>query len=153
MDLSHPYYHWRLCERFEGGCGFGQAASGFHAARWPQSDFCLVADSEHDRVLELTARLPGPGGERSGEVRILCNNVPVERVTLGSRWQRVRVGIPRGNLRRGVNRVRIEWPALPAAGDLAVREIRRGLEEGIPVDLHPVFGDLFRLRVGDGETR
>lgn len=146
-DLSHPYYHWRMCERFEGGGGFGQAASGFHAARWPRSDFCLVASAQHDLDLDITARLPGPGGERADDIQIACNGVRVDDIRLGSRWQRLRVRVPRERLQRGINRLGIYWPALSATGNDAVASIREGLEQGIPVDLHPVFGELFRLRV------
>ncbi len=146
VDLLHPPYHWRRMDRFEGLGGFGQDASALYQARWPVSHFCLVAEGIEPVRLALTARLPRVATDRAGELAVAVNGAPVGRAPLTDRWSRATLDLPPGRLRRGFNRVTLRWPALPAEGDAALAEIARRLDQAIPTDLHPVFGELFALR-------
>jgi hypothetical protein len=146
VDLLHPPYHWRWLDRYEGGSGFGQDAGALYRARWPASHFCLVAEGVEAVRLALTARLPRVAGDRAGELAVAVNGAPVGRAPLTDRWSRATLDLPPGRLRRGFNRVTLRWPALPAEGDAALAQIARRLDQGIPTDLHPVFGELFTLR-------
>ena len=146
VDLVSAPYHWRRMDRHEGGSGFGQDASALYRARWPASHFCLVATGGEAVRLTLTARLPRVASDRTGEVGVDVNATPVGVAGLTDRWSRTTLDIPAGRLRRGFNRVTLRWPALPADGDAALAQILRRLEQGIPTDLHPVFGEVFALR-------
>ena len=143
VDLVSAPYHWRRMDRHEGGSGFGQDASALYRARWPASHFCLVATGGEAVRLTLTARLPRVASDRTGEVGVDVNATPVGVARLIDRWSRTTLDIPAGRLRRGFNRVTLRWPALPADGDAALAQILRRLEQGIPTDLHPVFGEVF----------
>jgi hypothetical protein len=44
------------------------------------------------------------------------------------------------------------WPDLPAATDSFLDEIARRLECGLPTDFHPVFGEVFELKMSFEET-
>ena len=146
VDLVSAPYHWRRMDRHEGGSGFGQDASALYRARWPASHFCRVATGGEAVRLTLTARLPRVASDRTGEVGVDVNATPVGVAGLTDRWSRTTVDVPAGRLRRGFNRVTLRWPALPADGDAALAQILRRLEQGIPTDLHPVFGEVFALR-------
>jgi len=87
---------------------------------------------------------------RTGEVGVDVNATPVGVAGLTDRWTRTTLDIPAGRLRRGFNRVTLRWPALPADGDAALAQILRRLEQGIPTDLHPVFGEVFAFRAHGG---
>ena len=65
---------------------------------------------------------------------------------LTDRWSRSRFEIAPGRLRRGFNRITLRWPPLPTEGDAALAQIVARLEQGLPTDLHPVFGEVAVLR-------
>ncbi len=146
VDLVSAPYHWRRMDRHERSSGFGQDASALYRARWPASHFCLVAAGGGAVRLTLTARLPAVASDRTGEVGVDVNGTPVGVAGLTDRWSRATLDVPAGRLRRGFNRVTLRWPALPADGDAALAQILQRLEQGIPTDLHPVFGEVFALR-------
>lgn len=146
VDLIRAPYHWRRLDRYDGGGGFGQEACAFYRARWPASHFCLVADGAQGVRLELTARLRRVEAERGGEVVIELNRAPVGTAMLTHGWTRATLSVPAARLRRGLNRVTLRWPDLPPEGDAALGQILARLEQGVPTDLHPVFGEVFALR-------
>jgi hypothetical protein len=145
VDLLHPRYHWRSLGRDDSG-GFGHTVCAFYRARWPVSQFCLVADGIHGAHLQLTARLPRVESTRSGDVGVEVNGQMLGGTALSPRWSRTTFEISAGRLRRGFNRVTLGWPALPAEGDAALAQILGRLEQGLPTDLHPVFGEVAVLR-------
>jgi len=49
-------------------------------------------------------------------------------------------------MRRGINDLTVEWPALPEVGAAAMAEAVIRLERGLVADAHPVFGELFSLQ-------
>jgi hypothetical protein len=145
VDLARGRYHWRLLDRYEGSAGFAQQACAFYRARWPVSHFCLVADGAVSVRLALTARLPRVDTERAAEITIEVNDTAVGRAALTHRWTCSTLDVPAARLRRGFNRVSLRWPALPPDGDAALARICERLDLGVPVDLHPVFGEVFSL--------
>lgn len=60
-------------------------------------------------------------------------------------WRRHHFVIENGLVRPGLNRLTLTWPALPAEGDAAIGQILARLEQGVPTELHPIFGKLFAL--------
>jgi hypothetical protein len=152
VDLIHPRYHWRSLDRYDGG-GFGHAVCAFYRARWPVSHFCLVGDGIYGARLQLTARLPRVQSVRSGDVVLDVNDEALGEAALTHRWSRAVFEIDAGRLRRGFNRVTLRWPALPAEGDAALAQILTRLEQGLPTDLHPVFGEVAVLRATQQAAR
>ena len=152
VDLIHPRHHWRSLDRYDGG-GFGHAARAFYRARWPVSHFCLVGDGIRGARLQLTARLPRVESVRTGEVVVQVNEESLGVATLTDRWSRSIFEIAATHLRRGFNRVTLRWPALPAEGDAALAQIVGRLEQGLPIDLHPAFGDVAVLRATSDDSR
>jgi hypothetical protein len=55
------------------------------------------------------------------------------------------LNVGRESLRIGANKVSIHWPRLGANGDAVMNQIRERLEQGVPANLHPVFGELQSL--------
>jgi hypothetical protein len=147
VDLIHPRYHWRLLDRFDGEGGFGhRGGAAFYRARWPCSHFCLVADGVRGGRLQLTARVPRVESARTGEVGLEVNGEALGGAALTDRWRRSTFEIAAGCLHRGFNRITLRWPPLPAEGDAALAQIVARLAQGVPTDLHPVFGEVAVLR-------
>jgi len=131
-------------------------------------------------IVEVTARLPAIEGwpeERTGELTVEVAGTPDEvagtpdevagtvevgtvevagtvelgTVPLEERWSRRQLRLPRRRLPAGLHRLTLRWPPLPPAGDAARAGALRRLEAGIEADLHPIFGELFALRVRVGK--
>ena len=56
--------------------------------------------------------------------------------------------VPRKRVKPGINRLAVAWPPLPPQCDAAAQAILARLEAGVPADFHPVFGEVFSLKVG-----
>lgn len=146
VELVNPHYLWAVADSRGQEAGLGLEGHAYHRARWGASHFCLPLRAPNALRLHCTARLPSPVERRKGTVRLLVNGEAAGGLDLDDRWQRGIVHVSRGLLRAGYNRITLRWPALPEVGDLALQEIRRRLHEGLPADLHPVFGEVFSLR-------
>jgi len=79
-------------------------------------------------------------------VRIDVGGAQVAALTLGARWTRHDFSASRSLLQPGMNRVQVSWPP-PGLGDAPLSRIASRLELGLPVDLHPVFGEISSFRV------
>ena len=145
VDLSRPEYHWRVDDRYQDAGGFANDAKLPYRARWPVSDFCLPTDGVADLCLTLVARRPI--SDEVGDVTVSVNGTMVGLLRLGREWARTTLPIAGETLQRGFNKVSLHWPALPSDGDRIRNEIIERLSSGIPVDLHPVFGEVFSLTV------
>lgn len=145
VDLLDPMYHWIPRELHASRSSFNNSRYLYYRALWPTSHFCLVWDESGDVRLQLTGRLPGTGMSRADTVVICLNGARRYAVDLTDRWTAHTITLGREHLREGINRLTLEWPLPPPVGDAAIRETVRRLEQGIPTDLHPVFGELFRL--------
>jgi hypothetical protein len=80
---------------------------------------------------------PAAGPDGSG--------VRVAKLVVNSSWSRHRLRLPADRLSRGVHRLRLRWPELPATGEAALATARRRLELGRESEIHPVFGELASL--------
>lgn len=145
VDLLNPMYHWSINDLRASLGSFTHPRYLYYRALWPTSHFCLVSAEADDVRLELTGRLPGAGLPRAGTLGICLNGARRGAVDLNERWTSHAITLPRAHLRGGINRLTLEWPSPPPVGDTAIEETVRRLEQGIPTDLHPVFGELFRL--------
>lgn len=146
-DLCHPAHHWSLAERQQEGGGYGTGVRALLRARWPCSHFCFVSEACRVLRLQVTARLPLLRGERAADLELLVNGNQLGRMRLETRWTQGVFDLPVDLLVAGYNKLTLEWPPLPAEGDIALQTIVERLETGIPVDLHPLFGELYALRI------
>jgi hypothetical protein len=150
VDLLRPVYQWGLTDQPRANSSLRHNPPAFYPARWPRSHFCLVAEGGGALRLELTARLPVVEHARAGELQVSVEGRPVARVPLDGSWRAHRVEVPADLLRRGINRLTLEWPPLPPEGDAALARIGRRLDQRVGVDLLPAFGEVMTLRaVGD----
>lgn len=81
------------------------------------SEFDFYVVRLDSRAMTVIGRPYAPNGEAViGSLRIFVNGVPLPEVAVRAGWERYQVPIPTRILRRGPNRVRIEYP--PADADL-----------------------------------
>jgi hypothetical protein len=151
-ELSRAPYLWEPLARFYPEAMAVRDLSGRAAFRtpWPESSFCLLASGEEDLTFDLTLRLPPiPGIEpgRTGQVLLDLGGRPAGTLAVTGRWSRASLRVRRDHLRPGLNRLTLRWPPPPPDGDRALEAAIRRLEEGIEADLHPVFGEVFSLKV------
>lgn len=150
VDLADPYWHWEPLERF-----FPEvmrfediAERATLRAPWPETSFCLVVDEPREVDLELAARAPA---RNEGEIGVLLDGRPAGTLRVGERWTRSQLRLPAGLLGAGLHRLTLRWPGLPpSAGDNPLLPAIERLELGLPADLHPVFGEVWSLRAGEG---
>lgn len=149
LDLAASRFHAEPLARFYPELiGERDAAlRAHHRAPWPESSFVLVADRPRDLSIALTARLPegDEGAERRGTVRVEVNGRWAGNLPLGSRWSTRSLTLAGALLRPGLNRLTLRWPPPPPRGEAALEAALRRLEEGLPADLHPVFGEVWSL--------
>jgi hypothetical protein len=158
LDLLSPLYLWNPLERF-----FPEVMETADLPEratlrcpWPEVSFCRVATAGEVQRLRLTARLPpipGDGGERPpAALTVWVDQEAVALLDLHGHWTRHTVRLPPAP-HSGLSRLTLRWPPLPAhrldqgMGEAALEEILRRLEEGQEADLHPIFGELARLRL------
>jgi hypothetical protein len=141
VDLAAAYWQWEPLERF-----FPEvmrfediAERATLRAPWPETSFCLVVDGPCEVELELTARAPA---RNPGEVGVFVDGRPAGALRVGERWTRSRLKVAAPG---GLHRLTLRWPELPAAGDNPLLPAIERLELGLPVDLHPVFGEVWSL--------
>jgi hypothetical protein len=149
VDLLRSVYQWGLTDQPRANSSLRHNPAAFYPARWPRSHFCLVAEGGRAYRLELTARLPVVEHPRAGELLVAVGGRPVARVALDGAWRPHTVELPAAALRRGINRLTLEWPPLPGEGDAALARIGRRLDQRVGVELLPVFGEVMALRVRD----
>lgn len=150
VDLVDPRWHWNPLERFLPDAMVFDDLDGraVYRAPWPASSFCLITDGAGDLWLRLVLRLPAPGGGGTRPVVVEVDGVEVGRCAAGGRWGRWDLALPAAMMPRGVHRLTLRWPALASHGSQALALARRRWEEGLEADLHPIFGEVFSLRVG-----
>lgn len=152
VDLTEPPFLWEPLARF-----FPDVMSfddlprrGTLRCPWPEVSFCLIADGRSEVEIEATLRLPlVPGAEekRRGEVRMEVNGQPCGEVTANERWIRFPVRLAGNRPQRGLNRLTLRWPMPEIDGGRALDAAVRRLSQGVPADLHPVFGEVYSLAV------
>ena len=151
IELSRPPYLWNPLERFFSEVMPSQDLAGraFYRSPWPVSRFCLLTDGQSGIRLEATLRLPAIEGlaePRCGQVRLQVNGIHFASFAASPDWKCHSAEVKPEQLRKGLNKLTLHWPPLPAAGDLALQSAIARLEQGIEADLHPVFGEVFSLQ-------
>jgi hypothetical protein len=117
-------------------------------ALFPRTGFFLVTDGERGLRLDLTLRLPDFGSPRSETVEVSVNGVPVGSLPVGEKWARHTLDVDEHRFHRGLNRVSLSWPLPGNVGDLAIQTAVHRLQQGLPADIFPVFGEVFSLYAG-----
>jgi hypothetical protein len=155
-DLAAPpfFFLWEPLERFypEVMSLEDLTAPAYLRCPWPETSFALLTAGDRDLRIDLTVRLPpSPGSaERTGEVAVTLNGQRAGSVPATAGWSKAGLSLPRAMLRPGLNRLTLLWPdPPPATGDPLAAAVER-LERGLAADLHPVFGEIFSLRVDPG---
>jgi hypothetical protein len=122
----------------------------FLRSPWPETAFTLVTAATADLAVELTVRVPAIGDlpARQGQALLAVNGAAVSSFAVAGCWTTARFRVPRYRLWPGLNRLSLRWPDLPPVGDTAVAAILDRLELGREADVHPIFGEVFSLRVG-----
>jgi hypothetical protein len=148
VDLVNPYYHWTTLDHLTSFQSDSQTFSGYglYQAFWPSSDFCFISDGVREICLDVTARLPSALNEcrNIAEANVSLNDYLIGTARLRKSWNRVALNVGREKLKAGINRLSIHWPELNE-GDAATKQIRERLEQGVPTNLEPVFGELQSL--------
>jgi hypothetical protein len=149
VDLLNHFYHWTTMDHLTGFQSDLSTATGYglYQAFWPSSDFCFVSDSNRDVQLHLTARLPAVVNERRKNAKghVSVNGHHAGTFRIGHRWNCQALTVAPGSLRTGINKLTIHWPDLGPEGDAAKIQILERLEQGVPANLQPVFGELHSL--------
>ncbi|HSS78186.1 MAG TPA: hypothetical protein VLV54_15755 [Thermoanaerobaculia bacterium] len=146
-DLVEAPYLWEPLERFfpEVMRFEDLAERATFRSPWPSSSFCLISDGEKDVEIEPTLRLPSLQGSRTGKVTLEVNGSEIGEMDAAERWRRDCLRIDRELLRPGLNRLTLRWPAPQEDGAVALQAAMKRLEQGLAVDFHPVFGEIFSL--------
>ncbi len=151
VDLSRPPFLWEPLERFYPDVMPHSGLTGRATLRcpWPTTDFCLVTSGGAEVHLEVELRLPlvdGMKEAREGEVALEVDGNPLASLSATAAWSIHRLTVPPSLLSKGLHQLTFRWPHLPSVGDLAQEAAVRRLQLGVEADLHPVFGEIFRLR-------
>lgn len=149
VELVNPYYHWTTMDHLTDRQRYSLTDTGYgvYQAFWPASHFCFVSDSTRDAHLNITARAPAMAGASTGAVNatVSVNGHLTATLPVAHSWRCHAFNVARESLRIGTNKLTVQWPNLSADGDAATRQIRERLEQGVPANLHPVFGELQSL--------
>lgn len=158
VELSRPPYPalWEPLERFyyEHLDRIDLTPPAFLRCPWPETSFAVVVATEDDLEVDMTVRLPPPPGadSRNGKVTATLGGRAVATLAVAERWTRGTLVVPGELLRRGVNRLTLEWPLpLEVVGEPFAAALER-LDAGLAADLHPVFGEVFSLLVRPAVT-
>jgi hypothetical protein len=151
VELAHPDCLWEPLARFfpEVMTLGDQTERAFLRLPWPETHLALVADGSRAVALTITARLPAwaaMNGPSAASLAVAINGLPLGGAPLERDWGRRQIIVPASALKRGLNRLTLRWPPLPAVGtEMLARALTR-LEQGLPAEMHPVFGELWSLR-------
>ncbi|MCP4627723.1 MAG: hypothetical protein GY850_30025 [bacterium] len=150
--ISTSFFLWEPLERFYPECmtHFGYTAAAFFRAPWPQSRFALIGDGERGMKLDVVMRLPHICGRDKppvGQVSLELNGKKLIRLSVSNQWQRTDYTIPPGLLKRGLNPLVFNWPMPHMDGDRALKMAADLLKTGQSADIHPTFGEIFKLQV------
>jgi hypothetical protein len=122
------------------------ATHAFFRSLWPSCDFVLPATGTSDLVLEAVTRSQQATAP-DASLGMRLNGEPVGRLPLTRSWQRAALDLPSTALRRGLNRLTLEWPSPAGTGEEAIERAIDRLELGLDADLHPIFGEVYSLTV------
>ncbi len=156
LDLTQSPYRWQPLERFypEAMDLDGPAGHATYRCPWPEASFCLPipAENKPEHVqLELTVRLPPIPGlddvQREGNLSVYLDGRRLVDAELSKAWSKVRVEVPAERLHPGLARLSLRWPMPPPVGEEALDAAIQRLEQGIEADVHPVFGEIYSIRV------
>ncbi|MCB0034042.1 MAG: hypothetical protein KDE51_08490 [Anaerolineales bacterium] len=148
--LADCFYLWEPLARFypETGRYADLTEYAYVRAPWPESSLAVVTEATADVAVRVTGRLPHFEDllpKRAGIIKLVLNGSFIGQAIFKQRWQTVEFVLPQPQLKRGLNKLTLQWPPLPDVDGLAQAVTR--LERGEAADLYPVFGELFAVKV------
>ncbi len=144
--VRSPEYLWEPAARFhpEVAPFADVTVPPFLRCPWPVASLAFVAAAA-EHAVDVTARLPGYCSP--GHAVVSVNGMEVGRLPAGTRWATTSLRVPAEAIDPGLNRLDVTWPELPPVGDAELARVIGRLERGLPADLHPVFGELWSVRL------
>lgn len=152
-NLIHPpYCLWAPVERFYPAAMQVKHLPGqaFFRAVWPESSFTFLQVEKMALQVEITLRLPTiPGWEekRRDKVLVKIDETPIAKVWVNEKWTKVVLAIESIPSSSCLKRLSLVWPPLPPSGNEAIEGCLSRLELGQFADLHPVFGEVFSIKI------
>jgi hypothetical protein len=122
------------------------AGWAIYRAFWPVSRFCFVLDGSAEITIDFIARFVKPVTPES-RVTVLINRKRVEEVRCKLSWSRHEIIVDGRFTQRGLNELAIQWPYPVVKKEEMWKEVIGRLEKGQKATLHPVFGEIERLKV------
>ncbi len=119
----------------------------FFKSWWPRSYFTLAADNMHDLELILICRLPGESNSDAREVKITINNTLIDNIQVANKWSRHVMTVSKNSLSQGFNRLYLEWPCLAQNESHEISDLKKRHSLGLKVNMFPIFGEIFALKV------
>lgn len=153
IELARAPWIWEPLEQFFADLLDYEdlARRAFLRSPWPETGFALIASGDAD--LEIRAVLRCPAAAAGGAVLGVsycgphCAPITLGEMAIGRSWSRATLHVPRRAIRRGLSRLILSWPALGTEGESLMDLLQARLALGLEADLHPVFGEIFSLRV------
>ena len=109
---------------------------GVFRALWPATDYALVLPAGGS--VEIVLRSSG------GRAYVALDGRRLATLNVSTEWRRVAIDILPG---RALRRLTLSWRRPDSDGDLALASAVRRLDKGLDALLHPVFGEVFSIRV------
>jgi hypothetical protein len=138
------HWHRPVSFRERVGDSFWPSTSYYRALE-PVSHFGFVRGEATALELDLTCRVPGPGGTRRA-VCIACNGHLVAEMPVTEEWRRHTVTVDGSFVRSGSNEVLITWPAPATDARRHADDAARRLDRHEIPCLLQVFGEIDCLR-------
>lgn len=120
----------------------------YYRAAWSRTSLVLLLSSEHRYEIDIMLRLPTLPGvpERVRQkVQLRLNRRLVDCVWVDNHWQSMKLRLPPQWCHSGLNRFTVVWPPLPPLETSPVGYLGERLQRGEEVDVHPIFGEIYRF--------
>ena len=130
-----PFYLWEPIKRYFPELMNLPEVKRYSFVRfpWPHCSFAIVRLTSAS--LEFTMELRIPESNKSMDLEIKFNSIPIAILSVSNQWQILSFQVPGEYVRKGVNKLKFVWP------------VNQSFVKGLVQPYHPVFGEIFSLRV------
>lgn len=151
IDLTEPAYvewinsHVKMSMDSENGT---RRRLPYYKSWWPSSYFTLISNGKDSLEVRLTCRLSGDAsGLNNRNVKVAINGQEVKTVSVGTTWCKHNFVIPSYMVKRGFNRISVDWPIIYQNENKKLGEIIKRYLKGLEVDFFPVLGEIHSFTV------